>query len=61
MVVRVLGVGGEDDDIERAVRVVSAAHTAADAGVGGVGASGIPVAVLGAERGCGAGGGGGGD
>ena len=33
MVVRVLGVGGEDDDIERAVRVVSTTHTAADVGV----------------------------
>ena len=33
MVVRVLGVGGENDDMESAVRVVSTAHTAADVGV----------------------------
>ena len=33
MVVRVLEVGGENDDIERVVQVVSTAHTAADVGV----------------------------
>ena len=33
MVVRVLGVRGENDDIERAVQVVSIAHTTADVGV----------------------------
>ena len=59
MVVRVLGVGGADDDIERAVRVVSIAHTAADAGVGGVRASGVTVALLGTERERGSDGGGG--
>ena len=33
LVVRVLEVGGENDDIERVVQVVSTAHTAADVGV----------------------------